>query len=134
MSEESTTDSRMTVDEWAALPEDERGELVDGRLEEEEVPDFVHETIIRFLMVVLSSWVGKHGFVVGSGVNYALGPRRGRMPDLSVFLAGRAPTPHGAVGQPPDIAVEVISTTPRDHRPRAWRARVSLAGSVCQAR
>jgi hypothetical protein len=40
----------LTVDEWAALPEDEQGELVDGRLEEEEKPSFLHESVIAFLM------------------------------------------------------------------------------------
>lgn len=29
----------MTFEEWAAMPEDEPGELVDGRIEKEEVPD-----------------------------------------------------------------------------------------------
>jgi hypothetical protein len=32
----------MTFDEWVAMGEDEPGELVDGRLEEEEVPDPIH--------------------------------------------------------------------------------------------
>jgi hypothetical protein len=32
----------MTLDEWAALPEDEPGELVNGRIEEEETADDVH--------------------------------------------------------------------------------------------
>jgi len=30
--------TEMTLEEWADLPEDEEGELVDGRLEEEEMP------------------------------------------------------------------------------------------------
>jgi len=29
----------LSLDEWFDLPEDEPGELVDGRLEEEEEPD-----------------------------------------------------------------------------------------------
>ena len=31
------------------MPEDEAGEVVDGRLEEEEMPDFVHELIVLWL-------------------------------------------------------------------------------------
>ncbi len=116
MSEHTTTDAGMTVEEWAALPEDEPGELVDGRLEEEEVPDFVHETVISYLIEVLRGWLARRGFVVGSGVKYALGPRRGRMPDVSVFFPGRTPAAYGAVRHAPDIAVEVITDTPRDHR------------------
>ena len=35
----------MTLAEWAELPEEEPGELVAGWLEEEEVPDYVHELL-----------------------------------------------------------------------------------------
>ena len=38
----------MTFEEWAAMDEDEPGELVDGRLEEEEVPDTMHEMIVTW--------------------------------------------------------------------------------------
>ena len=34
----------MTLEEWAAMPEDDEGELVDGVLVEEEMPDLTHET------------------------------------------------------------------------------------------
>ena len=36
----------LTLEEWAELPEDDEGELVNGHLTEEEVPDFVHELIV----------------------------------------------------------------------------------------
>lgn len=39
----------MNFEEWAAMPEDEPGELVDGRLEAEEVPDLVHELVVSWL-------------------------------------------------------------------------------------
>ena len=35
---------RMSLMEWANLPQSERGELVDGYLMEEEVPEYVHES------------------------------------------------------------------------------------------
>ena len=35
----------MSVEEWLNLPEDDEGELVSGRLEDEEVPDAVHEMV-----------------------------------------------------------------------------------------
>ena len=42
---------RMTTSEWAELSEDVPGELVDGRLVEEEVPDYAHEVIVAWLIV-----------------------------------------------------------------------------------
>ena len=43
---------------------------------------------------------------------------RGRKPDLTAYLdrdGSRLP-PHGVVGVPPDIAVEIVCPTPRDVR------------------
>jgi len=69
----------LTLEQWAAMPEDEPGELVDGRLEEEEMPDFVHELIVTWLGHAFRSWLsGLGGFVGGSGVKFAVGLRRGR--------------------------------------------------------
>lgn len=108
----------MSVAEWATLPEDEPGELIDGRLVEEEVPDCIHELVVAWLTHTLRAWlVPRGGFVFGSEVKYALKPRRGRKPDVSVFLSSaRKPPARGPVGIPPDIMVEIVSPTPRDGR------------------
>jgi Uma2 family endonuclease len=108
----------MTIEEWARLPEDATGELVDGRLEEEEMPDLVHETVVSWLMEVLRVWViSRGGFVFGSEAKFAVSPRRGRKPDVSMYLPGGPPLPRrGAVRVPPNVAVEVVSPTPRDVR------------------
>src|ERR1051326_9318052 len=42
----------LTFEEWAAMDEDEPGEWVDGRLEEEEVPDLIHELVVSWLIHV----------------------------------------------------------------------------------
>ncbi|MGZ8710779.1 MAG: Uma2 family endonuclease [Thermoanaerobaculia bacterium] len=108
----------MTFEEWAAMPGDEPGELVDDRLEEEEVPDLVHELVISWLVHVLRSWLGGRGFVFGSEAKYAVRPDRGRKPDVAVYLSSdgsRLPR-HGVVRVPPDIVVEVVSPSPRDER------------------
>ena len=39
----------MTLEEWAALDEEVEGELVDGILEEEEMPSFLHEIVVAWL-------------------------------------------------------------------------------------
>jgi len=108
----------MTFDEWAAMDEDEPGELVDGRLEEEEVPDPIHEIIVTWLAHVLRAWLGGKGIVLGSGVKYAIRPDRGRKPDLAVYLhpETRVPPARGLVRVPPDIVVEIVSASPRDER------------------
>jgi hypothetical protein len=43
----------MTLEEWADLDEDVDGELVDGVLQEEETPSFLHEIIVTWLIAAL---------------------------------------------------------------------------------
>jgi Uma2 family endonuclease len=108
----------MTVHEWAGMPEDEPGELRDGILEDEEVPDLTHESAVAWLLVSLRTWVVPlGGFAFGSEVKFALSNLRGRKPDLSVFFPGRPSLPRrGPVTIAPDIAVEIVSPTPADQR------------------
>lgn len=108
----------MSMAEWADLPEDEAGELVDGQLVEEEVPTILHEMIIVWLSSALLAWLGpRGGLVVGSEAKLAISPRRGRKPDLSAWLPGRRPPIRASVTNvPPDIVVEVVSPSPRDER------------------
>jgi Uma2 family endonuclease len=110
--------SELTIDQWAALPEDDSGELVDGRLEDEEVPDLVHETVVSWLVRVLGAWiVARGGFVFASEAKYGLSERRGRKPDVTVHFPGGPRLPRrGAVRVAPSIAIEVVSPTPRDTR------------------
>jgi Uma2 family endonuclease len=108
----------MTIDAWGALEEDVRGELVDGRLVEEETGSFLHELAVVWLSTCFKVWLsGRGGFVFGSDAKFAVRPTRGRKPDLSVFLAGTPKPPrHGVCRTPPDIMVEVITATPKDAR------------------
>ncbi len=52
----------MSFAEWVAMNEDEPGELVDGCLQDEEVPDYVHEVTVAFLLTLLNVWLGEEGF------------------------------------------------------------------------
>lgn len=112
------TSGALTLEEWAALAEDEGGELVDGTLEGEEVPDPVHELAVTLLVLFFGNHViPKGGFVLGSETKLAIRPDRGRKADLSVYLPGGARPPRrGAIKVPPDIVVEVVTPTPRDER------------------
>lgn len=117
---------RMTVAEWVALPEDEPGELVDGCLVEEEMPDLVHEIVVSWLVRTLGTWLANRGgFVFASEAKFVVGARRGRKPDVSMYLPGGAVPPgRGAVRTPPDVVIEVLSPTARDAR----RDRVDKVG------
>lgn len=108
----------MSLHEWAALPEDEPGEFVDGQLVQEEDVGYAHEIIIGWLIRILGLWAAPRGGRVGtSDAKFAVKPTRGRKPDLTVYLPGsRKPPAQGLIHVPPDIAIEVVSPTPRDGR------------------
>jgi len=106
------------VEDWAALPDEVRGELVNGSVEEEEVPDFVHEVVVIWFASMLRAWIAPRGGLVGgSEVKFGLGPKTGRKPDVSMYLPGSPKPPRrGPVRVPPDLMIEVISPSPRDVR------------------
>ncbi len=108
----------MSIEEWAAMPEDDPGELVDGYLQEEEMPGLLHEIVAAWLLSTLRSWVApRGGLAFGSGAKFAVAARCGRKPDLTMYLPGHPPLPrHGAVRVPPDVAIEIVTPTPRDVR------------------
>lgn len=108
---------RVTLEEWVSLPEDVPCEFVDGRLVEEEAPDYLHEVLVAWLARVFGNWGEQSGAIVGaSEAKFTLSPTRGRKADLTVYLGGRRPPPRGVVTIPPDIAVEVLSPSARDQR------------------
>ncbi|MGH7435676.1 MAG: Uma2 family endonuclease [Polyangiaceae bacterium] len=109
---------RMTLEEWAALDEDEPGEIVDGVLVEDEVPSTIHELVALHVGSLLRGWGRAHGALVfGSGVKLAVAPRRGRMPDVVAYFAGAPrPPPYGVVGVPPSLVVEIVSAHASDER------------------
>lgn len=111
-------DRTMTLTAWADLDEDVEGELVDGVLEEEEEATILHELVVVWLSSLLRAWALKHrGLVTGSEVKLAVGPRRGRKPDVSLFLGTARPNlMDSLVRVAPHVVVEVISERPRDAR------------------
>jgi Uma2 family endonuclease len=107
----------MTLEEWADLPDEVPGEFVNGRLVEEEVPDYIHEFLVLWLGRMLGNWGDPRGAIIGgSGAKFGISSIRGRKPDLSVYFKGRRPPARGLVRNQPDIAVEVVSSGRRDQR------------------
>lgn len=109
---------RLNLEAWEALPEDEAGELVDGFVAEEEMPDPIHGLAVSWLIALFRAWLAdRGGFVFDSDVKFVVTPTRGRKPDVSVYLPGQpAPPRRGALRHPPDIMVEVVSPSPADER------------------
>lgn len=107
----------LSVEEWLSLDKDGDGELVNGRLAEEEVPDAVHELAVSWLIRVLGAWLQGKGFVFGSDLKLLVAENTGRKPDVVVLLPGTpAPPRRGPLVDPPDILVELVSPSPRDER------------------
>ncbi len=73
---------------------------------------------MAWLLRVLGVWASpRGGLVFGSEAKFAISANRGRKPDLGMYLPGHPPLPrHGAVRVPPDVAVEIVTPTPRDVR------------------
>lgn len=109
----------MSLREWSRLDEDVSGELVDGVVVEEEMPTVLHELVVGWLIATVRAWLtGRGGLVGGSEFKLAVSERRGRKPDVVVYLPGR-PRPAlraSLVDIPPTIVVEVVTPTPRDAR------------------
>jgi Uma2 family endonuclease len=82
------------------------------------LPDYLHELLVARLSQLLGNWtVPQGGLVAGSDAKFAVGSGRGRKPDLTVYLPGsRRPPARGLIRVPPDIALEIVSPTPRDGR------------------
>lgn len=100
----------LTLAEWSDLPEDVPGELVDGRLVEEEAPDYLHEVIVAWLARELGNWAeGAEAIVGGSEAKFALSATKGRKADLTVYLSGRRPPARGVVTVPPDRQSSTVS-------------------------
>jgi Uma2 family endonuclease len=108
----------MSPAEWALMPDDEPGELVGGRLVEEEVASGVHELVAGWFGRTIGNWVDPlGGFVFGSELKFAVKADGGRKADVTVFFPGtKLPPPVGIVEVSPDIAIEVVSPSLKDVR------------------
>jgi Uma2 family endonuclease len=105
-----------TWDDFVALEDDDRRELIDGELLEVEVPTDVHEYIVAMLTLFIMGWARrtKKGYAFVSGYKVRISERRGVMPDLQLYLHANKSakrTAQGLVGGHPDLAIEILSST-----------------------
>ena len=122
-----------TWDDFVALDDDDRRELIDGELVEVEVPDGIHERIVAVLIMFLGMWARtrRRGHVLGSGYKIRIDAHRGVMPDVQFFRAGNPAIGQlvGVVHGHPDLAVEIISPSSRGYdrvKKLAWYARIGV--------
>jgi Uma2 family endonuclease len=118
MSAAMTHPGPFTWEDFIALDDEDRRELIDGELVEVEVPRRNHEQIVALLIIALGTWVaGRQGWVVlASGYKVRISKSRGVMPDVQLFRPGNVLLPEHDVGLAqgrPDLAVEVISPSSR---------------------
>lgn len=132
MARASSAARRVTWSEFIALPEDDRRELVDGRLEEHEMPTKWHEYICAFLIRVIGNWAEERDFLVlGSAYKVKVSETRGAMPDVQMLskVTYDAAGANGLEGGHPELVIEVISPGSKTHdrlRKLDWYAQLGV--------
>ncbi len=123
----------ITWDDYIALPDDDRRELIDGALVEVEVPTFLHEHVVAGLVGNLGCWTREHGgSVIGSGYKVRVDAGRAFMPDVQLYRRGNVRTAirqqQGLAEGRPDLVVEVISPSSRRYDRLLKRAGYAAIG------
>jgi Uma2 family endonuclease len=127
------TQSRHRWSDFVALPEDDRRELVDGRLVEVEMPTKWHEVMCAKLMLWLGAWAERRGGlqVLGSGYRLRISDSRGAVPDVQLMtdeLYEQAGD-NGLESGHPELVIEVVSPSSRTHdglRKLDWYAHLGV--------
>jgi Uma2 family endonuclease len=114
---DAAANARYTWDDFIALDDDDRRELIDGELVEVEVPTVDHERVVLRLGYYLVGWTDVHGGIaLASGYKLRVSDRRGVMPDLQLLRAGNdaaSQQQQGLVSGRADLVVEIISPSSR---------------------
>lgn len=124
---------RYTWDDFVALGDEDRRELVDGQLVEVEVPTKWHESLVVVLAFYLHAWARTRKMrVLSSAYKVRVRSDRGAMPDVqmlkeSVYRA-RA-NDQGLTKGRPELVVEIVSPSSRRHdrvRKVAWYSALGV--------
>ncbi len=106
----------LTIDEFVAMTDSHRYELVEGILRERKDMGARASYVAARLIVLLGSFCEKHraGLVLESETIYRCfgHPATARRPDVSFIALGRLPgdeVPEGYIEIPADVAIEVVS-------------------------
>lgn len=101
----------VTWGDFLRLPDDDRRELIAGRLMELDVPTHLHEHIVAMVIYYLTAWrrAGGGGHVLSSGYKVRIRDDQAFIPDVQYFKTGRVVPEQALTEGGPDLAVEVIS-------------------------
>lgn len=118
-----TTATRLTLDEFLALPETEPpSEFICGEVVERPMPTGFHSIVVSVLNVMLFGYLQRtrEGIVFPESRHVLRSERRAFLPDLAVILRSRLPSAaalsRGPIESLPDIAIEVLSPDDRPSR------------------
>jgi len=83
-----------TWDDFVALADDDRRELIDGELVAVEVPTEQHEYVVMCVAEFLAPWVRRNraGRVLASGYKIRVSDEQGAMPDIQFYRTGNTAT------------------------------------------
>jgi len=119
--DQPVTSGQLTLEEFEALPEDDRyvEEVSRGYLIREPPPGDAHGRLVTLISHRLMQYVDQHracGTVyTEAGFVLALSPLTVRQPDVAFVRAARVPRGYspGIFRGPPDLAVEIVSPSNR---------------------
>ena len=110
-----------TVEDWYALPDDHRMELIEGHFYDLAEPLLTHQSVVLTLAQLFTECVEAHSekdcMVFVSPVGVRLVPDEKTMvePDVVVFCGLDYVQDIKCITGPPDLLVEVLSPSNRDH-------------------
>jgi Uma2 family endonuclease len=106
---------RYTVDDYMALDDGRRYELIDGELLLTPAPTWFHQIVLARLFALLFNHVEKHrlGHVVFSPADVVLTRHDVVQPDIFFISRARLSIAKRYVEGPPDLAVEALSPSTR---------------------
>ncbi len=124
-----TTDG-FTVEDYFSLDGNYLVEFVDGRLQVLPMPDFLHQAIVRWFLIMSAPWFEKNpdARIACSPVKIMLDATRYREPDLCAMLGGNQSRRHRKYWEGADFVVEIVSDTNRDHDWKTKRSEYANAG------
>jgi Uma2 family endonuclease len=132
MLEQRAQEGPFTWDDFVALEDDDRRELIDGELVEVEVPTRAHEEITAQVVYWLVGWAERTGGgrTLASSYKVRISDKRGVMPDVQFYRSGNNPrAEQGLLVGHPDLVVEVSSpSSVRYDRVKklAWYASIGV--------
>lgn len=108
---------KMTSEDYWALPEGERAELIDGELWDLAAPSRVHQEIVAVMTTGLRNFISEHGgsckaYSAPFAVDLFADDSTIVEPDVSVICDHDKLTDKGCTGAP-DLVIEVVSPSSR---------------------